>query len=426
MLSVGIGIFNFLMYLFLLQFQIASFNETAYFTFLILGVIPVQFIMLALVAFISKKNKPTVFVTSGLFIVTCFLFIWFNTKYARHAYRDAVEEKQLYHKTEQKEYNIGISTPEGYPIKLMTNGSGFSVIIDGKGYHAGKFKTNKVYSENWGNGPSDGLGIAIPDSLKLYWFSFLENKYYGLSTKLDKTKISDYFKKGYQYDRIGNLEEIVTADYQDLLVGIAPGGDVVLWISSSNDTREINVFKAKEINPNQFKSYYIDLVEKDEIKTVLSDTCTCIDNPLLKKIVHQKKPINFGIWTEKYRKKFNWKVAVNTLEPIKSQLKFYFYNGERFSFYNERISSIKYQRQLIPEGIVFTFFENKKRYKAYFEFDEDEIFNNFKKLTQSNPNEPIDIVLNINPNFTTASIELKSKDKTLNFEKMKTIKINAN
>lgn len=429
LLSFGIGIFNILIYLFLLQFQIAPNGgyipqEFVEISLIILG-IPLQFIVLTVVSLIFKKNNIAILVTSCLFVVACFLINWFTSTHQRREYNDAAEERRIFRKTEELNYDTAISTPEGYPIKLLSQGY-LSTIVEGKGYQVGYFLTDEVYSENWGSGPTDGSGGAVPDSLKLYWFSFLENKYYRLNTKLDKRKISDYFKKGYEYDNIGNLEKTTRANYQDLTAGIAPGGDVALWISSPNDIRIIDVFKAKEVSFENIGKD--DIVKDNEIKKVLSDTCTCeeVDRLQFRRIVHNNTPIPYGIWTKKYLEKFNWKIAVSNLEPIKYEMYFHFYNGERFSLYNEKISALKHQKQVVPEHIAFTFFENKKTYKAYFEFDEDEIFNNFKKLTKENPSEPIDIILNFNSDFTKSTIKLKSKYKTLDFVKMKSLEVSEN
>ncbi|NRS90349.1 hypothetical protein HNQ02_003289 [Flavobacterium sp. 7E] len=134
--------------------------------------------------------------------------------------------------------------PEGYPITLMSQRV-FKVIVEGKGYEAGSINKN-FYSGNWGYPTMDGKGRSLPDSLKLYWYSYVENKYYQLETKLDRTKILDYFKKGYKYDRIGHLDSISQVDYDDLAIGIARGGDVALWILSSNDSKEIGFLKLEK------------------------------------------------------------------------------------------------------------------------------------------------------------------------------------
>ncbi|KFF05762.1 DUF2931 family protein [Flavobacterium reichenbachii] len=429
LLSIGIGIINTILFLFSLQFQIIEHSSyipgEAITALKILAAIIPQTIILFIVAFISKKDQLAIAITSGILIVTCFILNW-DTDTAAEG-RRKFNKEQIFISTEKYDYQQGISTPEGYPIKLLSR-SEFTIAIEGQNTPATLLETNKVYSETWGNGDttfksSDAADIVLPDRLELFWYSFLENKYYTLSTKLNKTQISQYFKKGYKVDRSGNLDKISSTNYQELIVGIAPGGDVVLWISGPYNTKELEVFKADLIDEKDKDVYTI--VEKDEIKKVLSDTCTCKNNIQYRQIVNNGKPIPIGIWTNKYRKKYNWKAAINSVGQTKSEMGFRFFNGERYELFNEEIAKMKYQKEVLPYYLSYKFIKNKKRYEVHLEFDEDEIFSHFEKLAPNNSNELIDIVLNINSNLNQVTIQLHSKDRTLNFEKMKSVEIYA-
>lgn len=425
LLSVGIGIINILLYLLLLQIQIVSHSsyipQELFVVFLLLCAIPVQFGLLVLVSYLFKKNQLAITITSVLFIVVCFCIFWSTSTWEREAYNT----EQVYRSTEKYDYQQGISTPEGYPIKLLAE-SNFSIAVRGHHNPVTLLETSKVYSTNWGNGDttfksSDDGDVVLPDSLTLFWYSFLENKYYSLETKLDKTQISNYFKKGYKWDYSGNLDKILPSKYRQLIAGIAPGGDVVLWISGSHNTKELATFKATLIDPKEIDDH--DTVKEDEIKKVLSDTCTCKDDIQFRRIVNNGKPIPFGIWSTKYRKKYNWKAAINNLGQTKSKLYFIFFNAEEYELFNGEIAKMSYQKQVVPNYLIYTFIKNKKRYKAYLEFDEDEIFSHFETLAPNNSNDPLDLVVNISSDLSQTTIELHSKNKTLNFKKMKKVKV---
>lgn len=427
LLSAGIGIINILLFLFLLQFQIVHNSsyipQEAFIIFLLLLAIPVQFLILLLVAFIFKRNQLAIIIASILMVVVCIFILWNTSAQERQTYNN----EQVYHSTEKYDYQQGISTPEGYPIKLLSE-SEFTIAVKGDRTPYTLLETNKVYSINWGNGDttfksSDGPDIVLPDRLELFWYSFLENKYYRLSTKLNKTQISQYFKKGYKWDYSGNLDKIATRNYRELIAGIAPGGDVVLWISGPGNTKELEIFKADLIDMKEREVY--NLVKEDEIKKVLSDTCTCKDNVQFRKIVNNGKPVPTGIWGNKYRKKYDWKVAINNLDQTKAKLDISFFNGEEYELFNEEVAKMKYTQQVVPEYLIYTFIKNKKKYKAFLQFDENEIFSHFEKLTSNNSNESLDIVLNISPDLKQTTIQLQSKSKTLNFEKMKDVDVYA-
>ncbi|MCP2025854.1 hypothetical protein L1276_000994 [Flavobacterium sp. HSC-32F16] len=427
LLSAGIGIINTILYLFLLQFQIVHNSsyipEEAFIVFLILVAIIPQSVLLFFVAFLSKKNQLAITITSVLLIAGCFFLLWDTSDKERQTFNN----QQVYNSTEKYDYKQGISTPEGYPIKLLPD-SKFTLAVIGNDTPYTLLETNKVYSMNWGNGEttfksSDGPDIVLPDSLKLYWYSFLENKYYGLNTKLNKSLISKHFKTGYKRDIGGNADRIISDDYSKLIAGIAPGGDVVLWISGVNNTKELQVFKADSINITKIKDH--DVVKQDEIKKVLTDTCTCKDDTQFRKIVNNGQPIPFGTWTNKYRKKYNWKAEINSLGQTKSKLNIISFNGEEYELFNEEVVKMKHQKQVVPDYLIYTLIKNKKRYKLFLKFDENEIFSYFEKLASHNSNELIDIVVNISSDLKQTTIQLRSKDKTLDFEKMKDVYIRA-
>ena len=56
-------------------------------------------------------------------------------------------------------------------------------------------------------------------------------------------------------------------------------------------------------------------------------------------------------------------------------MRFKFFNGESYSLYNDDFSNMKYQEEVLPEYLIFKFIKNNVKYKAYFEFDENELFN---------------------------------------------------
>lgn len=393
------------------------------FVFLIVIAIPIQFLMLLLVGLVFARNQTALYITSGLFILTSSLLLWSATAKERAAF----ENRKVYDPTGLFNYEQGISTPEGYPIKLLEE-SNFSLATKGARNPDPLLEADKVYSTEWGQANTTfksefSGGVAVPNSLNLYWYSYLENKYYELNTTIDQEKISAYFDKGFVRDKKGKLTraESYIGKYSQLFAGIAPGGEVVLWIGGVNQTDEIEVFKADEIGVSKIERK--DVVTDEARKLVLTDTCECKDNSQFRKIVHNDKKIPFGIWTDKYRKKSIWKIKVNNFEQGKSAYNLSFFNGEDFMIYNEDIPKLTYQKLEIPNYIIYTFIKNEKKYKAFIQFEEDEIFSHFKKLQENDKEEPLDLVLNINSDLNEISVQLVSKAKTLHFKNLKTSEI---
>ena len=424
--AVAIGVINIGLYFFLLQFQIVRNSgyvpQELVVVVLILIAIPIQFLILVLVGHFTDRSELAIRITLGFFVFICFLLLWFDSLEERATYNN----EQVYNATEKYDYEQGISTPEGYPIKLLSE-SQFKVAVKGDRNPVTLLETGKVYSGICGVGDntfksSDEGGIVLPDSLKLYWYAYVEDKYYGLKTKLDKDKISEYFKMGYVRDFQGHLNEadFIKGDYRDLVAGIAPGGDVVLWISGGFETtRELAVFKAKEMSAADFKDY--DTINDVARKEVLADTCTCEDRPQFRRIVNNSKPIPAGKWMNKYRQKFDWKFTINNFGQTKTKLILYCYNGERFAFYNEEISKLPYQKQVLPSTLTFAFIKNEKRYHLAMDFNEEEVYHHFAELSKMN--QPIELSVNISEDLTQTTVQLIAGKQKLNFEKLNDVKI---
>ncbi|MBO0590492.1 DUF2931 family protein [Cellulophaga sp. E16_2] len=427
LISAFIGFINILIYFVILDVSIVH-NSSIIpkelgVIVLILIAIPIQFLILLVVGYFFDRSDNSIFITSILCILTCSLILWFTSSHDRALF----DNQQIYNQTEKYKYNQGISVPEGYPIKLLS-GSNFSLAVKSNRNPSTLLETDKVYYKQWGLSEStvksESAGkAAVPNSLNLYWYSYVENKYYELNTEIDEEKISAYFRKGFVRDNKGKLTnaESVNGKYNDLFAGIAPGGDVVLWIGGVNQTDELAVFKANEISVNKIREE--DIVNEEARKKVLNDTCTCVDNYQFRKIINNNKPIPFGIWTNKYRQKYNWKILVNDFGQGKSAYNLSFFNGEDFAIYNEDILKLNYLKLVTPNYIIFTFIKNEQKYRAFIEFEADEIFSHFEKLTENNKEEPLDFVINISSDLTEMSVQLVSKDTSLNFEKLKTASI---
>lgn len=386
---------------------------------LIIIAIPVQFIILLIVGALFKRKRSAILITSIIIIIISFLLMWFSSSEGRGRFR----KELTYNQMEKYDWEQGISVPEGYPVKL-TYDSRFVIPVRGDKNPVTLLNTDDVYFGQWRLPKttlktSDEGGVVLPDSLRLKWYSFVENKYYQLNVKLDKNKISNYFKTGFKWDISGNGSQIIDETYNSLTAGLAPGGDVIVWISGINHTKEIGAFKAREITKNVLHDY--DIITDEKRNEVLNDT-TYI--PKQFKTENKNKSIPYGIWINKYRKKYNWKCTINIDKKIENQsLDFNFFNAEAYVLYKDEIAKSNYDKQVLPAFFVYSFKNNQKRYKAFFDFDEEEVYRHFETIAQNNPDEPIDLVININSELSKVSIQLKTKTKVLDFVKMKEVEI---
>uniref|UniRef100_UPI002631121D DUF2931 family protein n=1 Tax=uncultured Cytophaga sp. TaxID=160238 RepID=UPI002631121D len=135
------------------------------------------------------------------------------------------------------EYASGICAPKLYPVTV----------------HRGDFYTKDdwlplpnggVLEAGWGsNGMNMSRSDIIPTGFRVTYFSYVENKFYKGDFALPSETIRDLFKEG----MIGYLTKKY-ATYKAMIVGMAPGGVLVVWMQGVDKQVEIGRYQATEYN----------------------------------------------------------------------------------------------------------------------------------------------------------------------------------
>ena len=135
----------------------------------------------------------------------------------------------------QLEYASGICAPELYPVRV----------------HKGDFYTaddwlpltkGGVVEAGWGdNGMNMSRSGIIPTGFKVTYFSYMENKFYKGDFALPSDAIRDLFKEG----MIGYRSKRYST-YDAMIVGMAPGGVLVVWMQGIDKQIEIGRYQATE------------------------------------------------------------------------------------------------------------------------------------------------------------------------------------
>lgn len=78
-------------------------------------------------------------------------------------------------------------------------------------------------------------------------------KFWILETELPAEKMLDLFRKGYFYKNLKKGGIIEPETYDEIVIGVAPGGVVVVWLAGL-ERREIGRYQAKEtfVDRNDF------------------------------------------------------------------------------------------------------------------------------------------------------------------------------
>lgn len=227
----------------------------------------------------------------------------------------------------------------------------------------------KIVNNGWGElGSTHIIGEEtkpVPVRLRVAWFSYTEDRFYAGDFILPVQALTEQFIEGFRSPISG---EAIT--YDRLVVGLAPGGVISLWISGLGVVREVAFFQAdpvlipwKAIVPNETLSReeYIQIVKNEVGKT--------------KSAAEVRKMTQTQLWSS-YRQSYAWELVVAGARPHSVWIRFF--NGERehIDFSSQRHTHM----HVIPKSMQFTWYVNEQGFSATIDFEESEIFRVFEEL----------------------------------------------
>ena len=193
------------------------------------------------------------------------------------------------------EWHATDSAPEHYPMEIR---QGDFLYHDKSG---GLYiPTGATLRSGWGEmvsrhvtGPDKK---PLPDALDIYFFSYTENQFYHGKFDLPYDKILALFRAGVE-------ERPERPIYNGIMVGVAPGGAVSVWVKGSRTT-EVFFGQAEKVGIEPSKGFdlpFDSTIEADAFaKQVLIDTLTPEELESLK-----KNGVPFGTWA-RYRNLYKW------------------------------------------------------------------------------------------------------------------------
>lgn len=327
--------------------------------------------------------------------------------------------KQTEMKTEKFYYQPTISSPVGYPVEvykggLETQDGGFSSLDIGT--HCGP----------WGaTGGSMSSGIkTVPNRLNVIWVSFAEDIFYSIDCEIDYNKMVEKFKEGYQnssYFFNGN-GEYKKDTYHEIIVGFAPGGVVVVWLSGAGKRVEIGRYQAEKIEISEEEIATLDnherlIFQQDyREKTMLNEKIV----PPEVQEANKNKPIPFGLW-DTYRKLYMWRptfVIQRDGSMIDTRLNMF--NGEFEDQFDQILVKNEFTKRAIPKQINIGWRDNTgQNYSGTMDFDEKEIFDAFKEVYKDNKDIQAELEFRVNIPNDFITVTLKSKEKEIRLSKTK-------
>jgi hypothetical protein len=296
---------------------------------------------------------------------------------------------------EKYEWLPHASSPEDFPMEIHAGGffaeDGSLVAV----IHSGSEVSRPWgHSGGWFNAGDDRK--AVPARLHLIWLSYAEKKTYKLQTALPKTAIAEIFRKGYVTT---SHDEVVKGSYDAIMVGLAPGGVVVVWVGNGNGERliEIGRFQATEatVTPEQY--YRVNQNADGLNQQQLYDRLYgYIDESSRKRIEAEGIPL--GLW-DTYRRKYKWKIRGSYSEDGRAtHVPLRMFNGEGEYLQLDELKNDIARDRAIPRGIHgLTWIAGDTTWQADISFDEKSIFDAFRMIFDVHKAQSAELVLMIDP-----------------------------
>ena len=286
---------------------------------------------------------------------------------------------------QEYEWGIAVNTPIGYPIRFYAAMVGGTPIV-------GELYTEKE-EPDWGNafGYESTSMDKLPKSVDMVWLSYKEDCFYRLKTAIDYEKVEKLFREGYK-ERFPN-GKVVLSTYNTIVVGIAPGGVVVLWAGDGyNKITEIGRYQAEKIDlkePPGLDSHERLIFDKEYSKTILSSNSII---PEKVREANKNKPIPFGLWDSYRDHQYQWFPVYEIPDGKIGDVDYRYWNGEAgttlytdFSFYKDKedlfyLEEPIQKRPLFKELVISYKAESGQKYLAKVWFDWEAVLTAYQEV----------------------------------------------
>ena len=219
------------------------------------------------------------------------------------------------------EWGISVNAPIGYPIHVYAGRVGPQYITSDLWCSTEEPDWGSAYV-NEGNDPKE-----LPKDIDIVWFSFIENCFYNLQASLDYEKIEKLFKEGFeQRIRYGELHHTT---YNGLVVGLAPGGTVVVWVGKGySPITEVGRFQASRTyltETSDMDSHERLIFDKEYRKSIATASNIV---PLEVQKANEGKPIPYNLWDRYAETQYRWYPTFEIPDGKMGDVFFRYWNGE--------------------------------------------------------------------------------------------------
>lgn len=226
--------------------------------------------------------------------------------------------------------------------------------------------------QGWGTaGTTHAVGEdlkPLPDRLKIIFFSEVERQSYEGVFDLPYDRILELFRQGVAADKNSPL-------YSDIMVGIAPGGSVAVWVTGRGDTKEVFFGQADKIDLSLSAVFSVPFSSREQAEAFAQRSLEYSVTPeQLDALKTNGIPVD--LWA-RYRNQYDWRPVLAGGYNAKD-FDVIFLNGE-----NVRTWVLDGNSNTVwpaPEQLSFLSIMDGKNFWYTVEFDDLEILSVFERL----------------------------------------------
>lgn len=257
------------------------------------------------------------------------------------------------------------------------------------------------FSGEWGKSDSvwetDTETYPLPRSIDMVWLSITEQTFYSVEKPLPLDKLKSLFlqENGCLYDNI--------------IIGMAPYGELALWVSSEKKSMLLTWIKGESIpvdisdflpeNPNvkleDYCSFYIynDPDVKENLEVNGLPPRNLFDN-YMKQFTYRYLPL-FEHWNEDEEKWQKYTEGEQETKPELDYIEEMLYDGTHDKLHDDRL--LNYHEAGKPKKLAMKWLIKKSEYIAYFWLEDKAIRAVFDKFFGIHPDTKTDFILHIDP-----------------------------
>ena len=251
--------------------------------------------------------------------------------------------------------------PKGYPLDILSGTMYF------KGEETGLGLATGTVMGTWGNtfAKTSLVHKKLPDRFEITFYSYAENQSYRGEFDLPYDKLLALFQWGAENAvQVGDEKRPI---FNDLVVGVAPGGTVAVWVYGNQEQREVFVGQAKKIDLVLDYVFQVPFRSDEEAEQFRVEVLEGNIGPVRFKEL-AKNGIPFDIW-QRYRQPYSW---------VMEGAAFRHFNVSNVNGYSTRQPTNYTDVQLLPVPSHASFVVGRTVYD--FRFDDYETIMAFEEL----------------------------------------------